>query len=70
MPTLGRTIYEAGRCRGPVIVTFPQGVSDVLVCDLPEQEIVQLEVVDRSVVVPLKPFEIVSLRCCPKEVTT
>lgn len=70
MPTLGRTIYEAGRRRVRVIVIFPQGVSDVLVCDLLEQEIGQLEVVDRSVVVPLKPFEIVSLRCSPKEVST
>lgn len=61
-------LYEAGRRRGRVTVAFPQGVSMVYVCDLLEQQVACLEVVDRSVVLPLKPFEIVSLRCIPKEV--
>ena len=54
--------YEANNCRGNASVRFGFTPAEVWLSDLSENKIKQLEIVDNTVSVPFKPFEILTLR--------
>lgn len=54
--------YECKNARARATFTFGFDVSEVALCDLSENELQKLPVRGRSVTVPVKPFEIVTLK--------
>ncbi|MCK0166713.1 glycosyl hydrolase-related protein [Jannaschia sp. S6380] len=58
-------LYEAGRRRGPVTISFSQTMEEVHRCDLLERDGERVRHACRECTLNLAPFEIVSLRCRP-----
>ena len=54
--------YETRNTRTKATFTFGFDVSEVALCDLGENELQKLPVRGRTVTVPVKPFEIVTLK--------
>ena len=56
-------MYESWNKRvSNATLTFGFGVKSAVLCDLMENEIEVLEVVDNTVTLPVKPFEIVTIK--------
>ena len=55
-------LYEGKRCKGYEKLTFGIKASKVYLCDMLENELNELEVVDNAVTIPFKPFEIITLK--------
>ena len=54
--------YEANNCRGNASIRFGFTPAEVWLSDLSENKVKRLEIVDNTVSVPFKPFEILTLR--------
>ena len=58
-------LYEGERCRGAATLRFGFPVARVFRCNLLEEGEEAIAVADNAVVVALRPYEIVTLRCVP-----
>lgn len=55
-------LYESCNKRSNANITFGFDISGVALCNLMEQEIAPVEVKERGITIPIKPFEIVTLK--------
>ncbi len=55
-------LYEGKRCKGYEKLTFGIKANKVYLCDMLENELSELEVIDNSITLPFKPFEIITLK--------
>ncbi len=55
-------LYEGKRCQGYETLNFGIKANKVYLCDLLENELEEIEVIDNAVTLPFKPFEIITLK--------